>query len=226
MIEIIGLEKSYGSTQVLDGITLNLLPGRVYGLVGENGAGKTSLFRCIAGLENYRGEVRSTLNPLKNHLAYLSVEPFFFPRITGREYIQLLCNARGKHKVDIDAANLFDLPLDRYAIHYSSGMKRKLDLTAVLLQGNTVFILDEPFNGVDLSGSMLITELILKLKDIGKLILMSSHIFSTLKDTCDEIHVLSAGRLTASSGKDGFSDLEAEIRTASVGHRLASLQIK
>jgi ABC-2 type transport system ATP-binding protein len=64
---------------------------------------------------------------------------------------------------------------------------KKLALTAILLQENKFFILDEPFNGVDIQSNIIITELIIKLKELGKTILISSHIFSTLNDTCDEI---------------------------------------
>jgi ABC-2 type transport system ATP-binding protein len=93
MIKINGLGKSYGSTEVLKNISMEFSRGKAYGIVGENGAGKTTLFKCIAGLEQYHGEIISDLSPLKNHLGLLLTDPFFFSRITGTEYIRLLCNA-------------------------------------------------------------------------------------------------------------------------------------
>ncbi|MCF8259585.1 MAG: ABC transporter ATP-binding protein [Melioribacteraceae bacterium] len=226
MIKISELCKSYGSNQVLKSINFEFNKGNVYGIVGENGAGKTTLFRCIAGLENYEGEIESELNPLKNNLGLLLTEPYFFAKITGGEYIKLLCNARGITVNDIKSKNIFDLPLNQYASTYSTGMKKKLALTAILLQGNEYFILDEPFNGVDIQSNILLTEIILKLKNLNKIILISSHIFSTLSDTCDEIHLLRKGEQIKSVEKKEFKDLEEEMKTITIGNRLDRLELR
>ncbi|MCF8412407.1 MAG: ABC transporter ATP-binding protein [Melioribacteraceae bacterium] len=226
MIKISELCKSYGSNQVLKSINFEFNKGNVYGIVGENGAGKTTLFRCIAGLENYEGEIESELNPLKNNLGLLLTEPYFFAKITGGEYIKLLCNARGITVNDIKSKNIFDLPLNQYASTYSTGMKKKLALTAILLQGNEYFILDEPFNGVDIQSNILLTEIILKLKNLNKIILISSHIFSTLSDTCDEIHLLRKGEQIKSVEKKEFKYLEEEMKTITIGNRLDRLELR
>lgn len=223
MIKISGLSKSFGKNEVLKDIHLEFQAGKVYGLVGENGAGKTTLFRCIAGLENYQGTINSDLKPLKNHLGLLLTEPYFFAKITGKEYIRLLCNARGVKDPDLDAKNIFDLPLDQYASTYSTGMKKKLALTAVLLQGNQYFILDEPFNGVDIQSNIVLTEIILKLRELGKMVIVSSHIFSTLSDTCDEIHLLKKGEKLKTVQQGDFHSLEAEMKGISIGDKIEKL---
>lgn len=226
MVKISGLNKTYGNNPVLKNINLEFTPGNVYGIVGENGAGKTTLFRCIAGLEPFEGEIISELNPLKNHLGLLLTEPFFFTKITGKEYVRLLCNARGKTNVDIDNKNIFDLPLDQYASTYSTGMKKKLAIMAILLQENEFFILDEPFNGVDIQSNIIITEIILKLKALNKIVLISSHIFSTLSDTCDEIHLLRKGDHVKTVQKAAFANLEQEMKSIIVGDRIEKLDLK
>lgn len=226
MIRINGLSKSYGNTEVLKNISLELFKGNVYGIVGENGSGKTTLFRCIAGLESYNGEIISDINPLKNHLGLLLTDPFFFSKITGKEYIRLLCNARGKTNFDIDDKNIFDLPLNQYASTYSTGMKKKLAITAILLQENEYFILDEPFNGVDIQSNIILTEIILKLKELNKIVLISSHIFSTLSDTCDEIHLLRKGEQIKSVKKTEFKNLEQEMKAIIIGNRIEKLDLK
>jgi ABC-2 type transport system ATP-binding protein len=200
--------------------------GNVYGIVGENGAGKTTLFRCIAGLESYSGEIISDVTPLKNHLGLLLTDPFFFTMITGKEYIRLLCNARGKTNLDIDSKNIFDLPLNQYASTYSTGMKKKLAITAILLQENEYFILDEPFNGVDIQSNIILTEIILKLKELNKIVIISSHIFSTLSETCDEIHLLRKGEQIKSVQKSGFKNLEQEMKEMTIGNRIDKLDLK
>jgi len=212
MIELIHISKSFGQHQVLHEVSFTFEDGKVYGIVGENGAGKTTLFRCIAGLETASGKINANIQPLKSHLGYLTSDPYFLSKLTGEEYIYLLTDARGKSIKNLDERNLFELPLKEYASSYSTGMKKKLALTATLLQDNCFYILDEPFNGIDLQSSIILTEIILRLRAMRKTILISSHIFSTLKDTCDEILVLEGGRISKTVKKEQFGDFEEEMK--------------
>ena len=157
MIKVENLSKNYGKNHVLKNISISFEASKVIGIVGENGAGKTTLFRCIAGLEKFDGNISSDFEILKNHIGFLPTIPFYFLKITAKEYLQLLANARDIKLDNIDERNIFDLPLNQYASTYSTGMKKKLALTAILLQKNDVFILDEPFNGVDIQSNILIT---------------------------------------------------------------------
>ena len=226
MIKIENLSKYYGTKQVLKDINISFKKGNVYGIVGENGSGKTTLFRCIAELENYNGKITSDFQQLKNHLGLLFTEPYFFARITGKEYIQLLLNARNIKVLNIETKNIFDLPLNQYASTYSTGMKKKLALTAILLQENDCFILDEPFNGVDIQSNIIITEIISTLKKLGKTIVISSHIFSTLAETCDEIYLLIKGELIKRVFKQDFDKLETEMKEFSIENIIDKLELK
>lgn len=226
MIQIKQLSKQYGKKQVLKNIDLVFEKGKVYGIVGENGAGKTTLFRCIAGLEKFEGEISSNFDKIKNHLGLLFTEPFFFSKITGKEYIQLLSQARGIHLTNIEDRNIFDLPLNQYATTYSTGMKKKLALTAILLQDNDFYILDEPFNGVDIQSNLIITEIIKKMKALEKTVLISSHIFSTLAEISDEIYLMKEGEIIRNVVQQDFSKLEAEMKTFSIGNRIERLGLK
>lgn len=163
-------------------------------------------------METASGQINANLEPLKNHLGYLTSDPYFLSKLTGEEYIYLLTDARGKSIHNIEERNIFELPLKEYASSYSTGMKKKLALTATLLQDNSFYILDEPFNGIDLQSGIILTEIILRLKAMHKTVLISSHIFSTLKDTCDEILVIEAGRISKTVKKEHFGDFEEEMK--------------
>jgi len=226
MIEIENLSKYYGTKQVLKEINISFKKGNIYGIVGENGSGKTTLFRCIAELENYNGKITSDFQQLKNHLGLLFTESYFFARITGKEYIQLLLNARNIKVLNIETKNIFDLPLNQYASTYSTGMKKKLALTTILLQENDCFILDEPFNGVDIQSNIIIAEIIKKLKELGKTVIISSHIFSTLSEVCDEIHLLKNGEFIKRVNKENFSKLETEMKEFTIGNLINKLDLK
>jgi ABC-2 type transport system ATP-binding protein len=226
MIKIEKLSKFYGKKQVLNTIDLEFKKGTIYGIVGENGAGKTTLFRCISGLENYKGNISSEYTELKDHLGLLLTEPFFFSKITGKEYIQLLANARQTKLTEIEDNNIFDLPLNQYASTYSTGMKKKLALTAILLQENNVFILDEPFNGVDIQNNLIITEIIKRFKKLEKTVIISSHIFSTLAEVCDEIYLMNNGEIIKKVEKEDFNNLEKEMKEFTIGNRIDKLELK
>lgn len=208
MLEIKNLRKTYGTKLALNNVSLTAHPGRIYGIVGENGAGKTTFFRCIAGLEIYDGKIKSPYDMLKNHLGYLETTPLFMSYITGWEYLKLICTSKDITKDNFEEQNIFDLPLNLYVSSYSTGMKKKLALMGVLLRKSDIIILDEPFNGVDIQSNMVIIGLIKELKELKKTVLISSHIFSTLRDTCDEIILLSKGEIKKHVHRAEYDDLE------------------
>lgn len=212
MIVVKDLSKSYDKRRILSGINLTFRKGEIHGVVGDNGAGKTTLFKCISGLEDFEGTVEYDRGILKNETGYLPAVPFFFSNMSGYEYLQLLCNARGVALKNLKAFNLFHLPLNQYAETYSTGMQKKLAITGLLLQKNEVFILDEPFNGVDVSSNMIINDVLMKLKSLDKTIILSSHIFSSLREPCDFLHYLKDGRIEISLPKGSFDRIEDDMK--------------
>jgi ABC-2 type transport system ATP-binding protein len=211
MIHLKALSKSFGKNEVLKSINQVFEPGKIYGIVGENGAGKTTLFKCIAGMENHSGEINAPYHPIKNHIGFLETNPVFMSYITGWEYLKLLSIARHEVEENFEEQNIFDLPLGEYAENYSTGMKKKLALMAILLQKNQIYILDEPFNGVDIHSNMIISGIIKRLRELGKTVLISSHIFSSLREHCDEILLLSEGQFTQNVTAESFDKLEKEM---------------
>ncbi len=225
MMEIKNLSKKFGSVTALNDVNLSLEKGMVYGFVGKNGAGKTTLFKCISGIETHTGIIDTAFKNVKNHIGLLETNPNFLSRITGWEYLKLLCIARKITFDDFESKNIFDLPLDRYAETYSTGMKKKLALTAILLQQNDIFILDEPFNGVDIQSNILITEIINVLKEKDKIILISSHIFSTLKESCDQIFLLNNGKIEKIVLKENYTELENDLKMDVIGNKVDILNL-
>lgn len=222
MINIESLYKNYGNNPVLKDINLQFEAGKVYGIVGENGAGKTTLFKCIASLTSFKGKIEYDYI-LKNVCGFLETNPYFLSKITGKEYLQLLCNARKIKETDIAGKNIFDLPLHKYAETYSTGMKKKLALTGILLQNNKVFILDEPFNGVDLQSNILIQAIVKRLKAANKIVLIASHILAALHPICDVLHLLKNGQLNQTVNPKDFESIEQQMTSGFLEEKLASL---
>jgi len=222
-LTIKSLSKSYANKNILNNINLHFKKGEISGIVGENGAGKTTLFKCIAGLEKYTGNVEYNTGILKNTIGFLDTNPNFISKITGKEYLQLLCNARDIKIDDFDKKNIFDLPLNQFCETYSTGMKKKLALTGILLQENEVFILDEPFNGVDINSNIIIKEMLVRLKELNKTIIISSHIFSTLNETCDNLHYLKNGIIAKSVIKNEFYLIENEMKISGIRSKIENL---
>lgn len=211
LIYIKNLSKAYGKMRVLDNLSVSYESGKIYGLVGENGAGKTTLFSCIMGVTDYDGEIRKSS---KISVGYMPAESFFYSLITGKEYLEFCIKAKGK-KMDakaIDSLNkIFQLPLERFASDYSTGMKKKIALMALLLQENDLYILDEPFNGVDLYGCIQLKRIIRELKEKGKTVIISSHLINTLHELCDEIDFLDGHTIRKRYIQASVDEIEQDI---------------
>lgn len=214
MISIQNLHRAFGAQVVLRDVQLALAPGTIHGLVGANGAGKTTLLHCLYGLDTgYTGQVRETTGlSIRQHTGLLPYEPFFYPKLTGREYLQFCLQARGQSLVDFAGWNhILDLPLDQYAQEYSAGMQKKLALLALLVQDLRYLILDEPFNGLDMGTNLLLKEILLRLRRRGTGILLTSHLLGTLTETCDEITVLAAGTVQRHYRTPEFGSLATDL---------------
>jgi ABC-2 type transport system ATP-binding protein len=214
MISLQDLHYAYGRHEVLRGVSLTLRPGTIHGLVGANGAGKTTLLSCLYGLlTDYRGAVREAAGrPIRECTGLLPYEPYFYPRLTGREYVAFCLQARNQPRHGIDAWNeLLELPLDQYAETYSAGMKKKLALLPLLVQPFGYLILDEPFNGLDLGANLLLMEMLRRLRRQGTGLLLTSHLLGSLTELCDEITVLADGQVLRHYGQAEFGALGADL---------------
>lgn len=212
MISINGLHVSYSGKSIIEGLDLLLEEGKIHAVAGLNGAGKTTLLNTIYGfIKPDKGTIDFKGRPLtKNDIAFLETTNFFYSRITGREHLELF-------RINNPAFNiggwneLFELPLGQLVETYSTGMKKKLALMGVLSLNKPVFMLDEPFNGVDLESNQKIKNIIKLLGEKGKTIILTSHILESLTGLCDTIHYLNNKKIELSFGKEEFHSIEAKL---------------
>ena len=227
MLEFKNIKLSYGTKEVLKGLNLQIQSGDIHGILGMNGAGKTTLFRSIYGfLKPVSGSFYFNENILlQKQIAFLETENYFYAFMKGREYLELLSDK--EKSFDIDAWNaLFELPLQQFTDAYSTGMKKKLAFLGVLALQRPIFILDEPFNGVDIESNEKISLILERLKAQGKTIIISSHIIQSLTKICDKISYLNNGVIERTYGKAEFPELERELADrvkAGIGERLDGL---
>lgn len=214
MLTIENLKVCYKKeTTILKDMNLSMETGKVHGFVGLNGAGKTTLLNAIYGfITPAAGQICYNGQPLKRKdIAYLESENYFYPYMTGREYLHLF--PEGKTAFDMESwQQLFSLPLDEITENYSTGMRKKLALLAILKPDKPVLILDEPFNGLDLESSHLLAMIIEQLQSKGKTILITSHIYESLTGCCNYIHYLANGIIVHSYIKDNFHILKEELQ--------------
>jgi ABC-2 type transport system ATP-binding protein len=201
------LTKRYGSVCAVDGAALELVPGEVRGLLGLNGAGKTTLLRMLLGLiRPDAGEIEILgATPAwgdgapPRDLAGFVEEPAFYPYLSGRANLELFVtldrSARGGQVDEVLERLELTAHADQRVAGYSSGMRQRLGLAAVLLREPRVLLLDEPTAGVDPVGMRLVEQTVLDLAQRGVAVLLSSHQIAEVERICDTFTVLRAGRV-------------------------------
>ncbi len=210
VLKIIDLTKKYLGKRILDHINFRFESGSVYGIIGNNGAGKTTLFNCITKNIAYEGNI------LLNHkikIGYLPDDLFFYPKTTGREYVEFFIAAKKAERnfKKIDELNkIFKLPLDsKYTKNYSAGMKKKLAFMAILLQENDIYVLDEPFNNLDIKSMIEFQKIVSLLANKNKTFIISSHIMEPLKKICDSVTIIDRGKIMKTFEKNDFNNTDA-----------------
>ncbi|MCP4439978.1 MAG: ATP-binding cassette domain-containing protein [Aureispira sp.] len=212
MLSIKDLKVSYGSQEVLKGLNLEFKPGEVHGILGMNGAGKSTFFHTLYGTKGIdSGECHYNGDWVNyRDIGLLETRPYFYPYMKGKEYIQLL--TMHNPKFDIEGWNqLFELPLNQLIDNYSTGMKKKVAFMGMLALDRPILILDEPFNGVDLESNEKIIQILTHLKKQNKIILLSSHIIQALADVADKISYLKDGKIVQTYTQEDFGQLHQLI---------------
>jgi ABC-2 type transport system ATP-binding protein len=202
-----GLVKRYGTRRALDGVGLEIAPGAAAGLVGANGAGKTTFIKCAldlcaadAGRVEIFG-VDSRQAAARARLAYLP-ERFSPPYyLLGREFLAMTLSLAGaRFDPERAAALAAELELDPQALdrpvrQLSKGMAQKLGLAACLLQERDLYVLDEPMSGLDPAGRLAVKAVLTRLHSGGRALFFTSHVLSDVEELCSTIAVLDRGRL-------------------------------
>lgn len=198
-----GLTKAYAGHRVLQGLDLTVRPGRVYALLGRNGAGKSTTFRIILGLiAADAGEVSILGHPWRreslSHIGASVDGPAFYPQLSAQD--NLLVHARltgvSRQRVDQVLAMVGLQSAGRKgAGSFSTGMKARLALAMALLTDPPILLLDEPQNGLDPEGIIELRRLIRDIAGQGRTVLVSSHQLGEVRQLADDIGVLVGGRM-------------------------------
>lgn len=198
---------SYAGKSAIQKVSLDIRRGEIFGLMGLNGAGKTSLIKCILTLRNQdEGEISvlghsRDAREAKAQLAYLpeKFEPPWF--LSGMEFLKFslsLYKQEFRENEMTEAAKSLALDTDalKRRVHtYSKGMRQKLGLLGTLLTGGSLFILDEPMSGLDPLARSLVKKMISEMKNKDRTIFLSSHILADMDEICDRVAVLHQGTI-------------------------------
>ena len=212
MINIKNLSFSYQEKLVLENINISFEENQTHGIVGLNGSGKTTFFNILSGfLTADRGTIELNGHEVKkNDIAYIDAELFFYPKLTAVEFLSVFPKTNLNYN-EVELAKVFDLSLDEFIDNYSTGMKKKLLIISQLKQDKKIFILDEPFNGLDMESNKTLQLIIELLNKKQKTIFIASHIIEPLYTICQKIHHLKNKKFAKSYTSDQFNQLDAEV---------------
>lgn len=191
--------KSFGMEHILTDVSLNVPPGKIFGIVGNNGSGKTVLMKCIcgflrpdSGIIRVNGKIVGKECDFPEDLGVIIETPGFLPNLTGYQNLKILASLKGIiGKEEIREVLLrvgLDPDMRKPVGKYSLGMRQRLGIAQAIMEEPKVLILDEPFNGLDKTGVGQMRMLLKDLKSQGKAILLASHNAQDIEVLCDEVH--------------------------------------
>jgi ABC-2 type transport system ATP-binding protein len=198
------LTKTYGHRRAVDGVSLTVRRGEIYGFLGPNGAGKTTTLRMLVGLVRPTSGTARILGgapgdpAVLRRIGSLIESPGFYPYLSGRDNLRVLARYQGIPEREVEDAlaqvELTAHGADKYA-SYSLGMKQRLGVAAAMLDEPDLLILDEPTNGLDPAGMADMRTLLRNVVARGRTVLLSSHLLAEVQQICDRVGVIAGGVL-------------------------------
>ena len=206
IISVKNVSLTLGKTQILKDINVDFEEGKIHGLIGRNGSGKTMLMKCICGfIKPTEGEITVDGKRVGKDIDFpkdmgIIIEtPGFIPYYSGYKNLKLIAglnNKIGKDEVCEAMKKVgLDPDLKRHVKKYSLGMRQRLGLAQAIMENPKILILDEPFNGLDKDGVREMREYLLSYKEQGKTILICSHSAEDISVLCETVHEMDKGRL-------------------------------
>jgi ABC-2 type transport system ATP-binding protein len=235
-IETSGLSKRFRKRVAVQPIDLAVPRGSLFGYLGPNGAGKTTTIRMLLGLARPTSgsakvlgkRVPRGLSAVRNRMGSVLEDPAFYPRFSARVNLKILARAAGDPaafgRIEglLDLVGLTDRAGDRVK-NYSHGMRQRLGLAASMLHDPELIVLDEPATALDPAGIRDVRALLAKFRDEGRTIFISSHLLSEVEQICDQVAVVSRGRLVYQGPLAGLTTgtglVRVEIAEADVAER-------
>ncbi len=212
MIEVAGVEKSYGELRALQGVSFTVQPGETFGLLGHNGAGKSTLAKILSGLLRPDAgaarvcgvDVAEDPQAVRRRFGYLPEESILYDELSAREHLELFAALRGvARQAAVERIErllaFFDLEpaADRAVGSYSRGMRRKTAIAVSVIGDPEALLFDEPTGGLDPDGAHRFAELLGELKRRERTVVIQSHILGLVAKRCDRVGILDHGRLVA-----------------------------
>ncbi len=203
-LKIENLSKSYGTTSVLENVNYTFSSGKIYGLIGRNGAGKTTFFNCLNGsVSKNSGEITLMQGDgfcalRQEDIGFVESTPILPEFLTGEEFIGFLKKIQNCNESLDDLFALVDLKTEdqnKLIKTYSHGMKNKIQMLSIFICNAPVLFLDEPLTSLDVVVAAQIKKVILNLKQ-DHIIIFSTHILQLAQDLCDELVILQNGTFT------------------------------
>lgn len=212
VLSIENLSKNYGSIKALDGLTLQVGEGNIYGLLGPNGSGKTTTLGMVLDVirpssGNFTWFGTKISKATKQRVGALLETPNFYPYLTARRNLEIAADIKGADKQQINKVlDLVSLGTRSHTTYrgFSLGMKQRLALAAAMLNDPEVLVLDEPTNGLDPQGIAEVRDLILRIAGQGKTIILASHLLDEVEKVCTHVAVLRTGKLVANGTVDNI----------------------
>ena len=209
IIKVDKVIKKFGSDIALNNVSIEFERGKIYGIVGRNGSGKTVLFKTIIGfLKPASGRVIVDGKEIgkdtdfADNIGIIIETPGFLSSYSGYknlEYLASIKNIIGKEEIKESMERVGLDPNSKKKVgKYSLGMRQRLGIAQAIMENPDILILDEPMNGLDNQGVEDVREILLNLKDEGKSIILASHNKEDIEVLCDEVYEMDHGRLTVS----------------------------
>ena len=209
VIEVKNVSFSIIENKILNNINVSFERGKIHGLIGRNGSGKTMLMKCICGFVKctsgeiiVNGERVGKDVDFPSNTGIIIETPSFIPYYSGYKNLKMLAELNGKTKKEDVIASKESVGLDpkmkRSVKKYSLGMRQRLGFAQAIMDNPDILILDEPMNGLDVDGVDDIRKCLMELRNQGKTILIASHYAEDIEILCDTVHEIKKGYLTES----------------------------